>query len=81
MLDCYYDAEPGVTRTASLKRKRDDMQTDLELMLQIYEAIQNSSRVEADDTVQQIRQASDPLDVIHHIRKRSAAAALTLVES
>lgn len=49
-------------------------------MQQIYDTIRNSSRIEADATVQQIRHASDPSDVIHHIRERSAAAALTLLE-
>ena len=80
-LDCHYDVEPGVTRTESLKRKHDAMQTDLEQMRQIYEVIRTSSHIEVNDTVQKIRLCSDPLDVLHYIRKRSTATGRTLPES
>lgn len=74
-LNCSYDTEPGVTWSVSLKRKHDAMQTDLEQLRQIYEAIRTSPRVEADNIVKQIRDSSNPLEVISCTWNRSTTAS------
>lgn len=74
--DCHYEAEPGATRSLSLKRRHDAVQTDLSNMRRLYEALRDSSPTEAANLLQQIRRSLDPSDILQDLPSTSSQVAV-----
>ena len=62
-VSCKYDVEPNTSRFASLQRKVESLQYELDLLHKLVVHIRTSSGVEAEGTVRQIRAGSDPLEL------------------
>ena len=60
---CRYDVEPNTSRFASMQRKNETLQHELDLLHKLFVHIRTSSSVEVEDTVRHIRAGADPLDI------------------
>jgi hypothetical protein len=60
---CRYDVEPNTSRFASMQRKNESLQYELDLLQKLVVHIRTSSTVDVEDTVRHIRAGADPLDI------------------
>ena len=65
---CTYDVEPNTSRFASMQRKVETLQYELDLFQRLIVHIRTGSNVEADDIVRQIRAGGDPLEIAKSLR-------------
>lgn len=60
---CRYDVEPNTSRFASMQRKNESLQHELELLHKLLVHIRTRSSVEVEDTIRRIRAGGDPLEI------------------
>jgi hypothetical protein len=65
---CTYDAEPNTSRFASMQRKIESLQVELDLFQRLIVHIRTGSNAEADDIIRQIRAGGDPLEIARSLR-------------
>lgn len=60
---CEYDVEPDTSRTQSLRRRNNVLETELDLLHRLINYIRTRSGIEAEEAFRQLRASDDPLEV------------------
>jgi hypothetical protein len=60
---CRYDVEPNTSRFASMQRRNESLQYELELLHKLIVHIRTSSSAGVEETIRQIRAGRDPLEI------------------
>jgi len=62
---CEYDVDPGFSRLASMHRKHDALQGEINQLRDFFGNIGNCPEVEAEEIYRQLRVADKPQDLVH----------------
>jgi len=62
-LTCVYDIEPGMSHLASLRRKHNALQSEVNQLHGVIEYIRARPDMDASETFRQIRASNEPLDI------------------
>jgi hypothetical protein len=68
-LDCKYDTDPQSTRTASLKRKVEFLESENGELHELYQFIRTRSDPEALDVLHRMRTVANPLELLRFIKE------------
>jgi len=72
---CVYDIEPDLSRLASLQRKQNALQTEVNQLHGVIEYIRTCPNMDASETFRQIRASMEPLDIAKSLSTASAFEA------
>jgi len=65
---CEYDVEPDTSRSISMRRKNESLQSELDQLRTLLDYIRNRSEVESMEIYRRVRTAADPMDVVELLR-------------
>lgn len=66
--ECLFDAGPGETRSAAVKRKVDEVQDQVSAQEELYTLIARRGRVEANEIVRRLRAGSDVDSILRRVK-------------